>query len=353
MTENNRQIMKQVYEVARDTIPGDYGGISEVKYCTDYGDDNFGWRIGPFTEKKEMAFKKIIPFNDPTDIGWESHFIFNPSLIEHEGRLYMFYRAAPRKESLSCRIGLSIYDAENGWNDLSGDPVIYPTEDDETHGTEDPKVYKHDGKFYMFYQGNCIPDDKTLASIVGDSKHEISLVTATKLAVSTDLVHWEKKGITVPYSISHGWSKGAVIPRNPKGEAVKINGKFLMFVSEGCGGFQHIGYSDDMVNWTFEKQEFLKLPPEMGSILEVSCCAADYNGSEMILDFFYLSNEKTFEAAQARYSMDKPFEQLELGKGGTLAWGGLIQYNGEWIVAQGWDAPVNVQEMYIYSAKIK
>ena len=44
------------------------------------------------------------------------------------------------------------------------------------------------------------------------------------MAVSGDLIHWEKRGQVVPLSVSKYWAKSAVIPRNTKGEPVKLNG---------------------------------------------------------------------------------------------------------------------------------
>jgi len=99
------------------------------------------WCIGPISLEKSMTFHKSKEWKDPTDIGWESGFLFNPSIIENNNKLYMFYRAAPKKEALSSRIGLSIYSKESGWTDYSENPVIYSTTDDEIISVEDPKVY--------------------------------------------------------------------------------------------------------------------------------------------------------------------------------------------------------------------
>lgn len=350
MHPDSFRIMKQVYEEARSITPGDYGGISEMKYATDYGEDPGEWRIGPFAVDESMTFYKTRPFSDPTHIGWESHFIFNPCLVEREGELYLFYRAAPQKESLSSRIGLAIFREGCGWEDLSGEPVLYPTEDDETHGTEDPKIYRWNGRYYMFYQANWVPDEGKRREIAGDSDAAWGLCTVTKLAVSDDLIHWEKRGVAVPYSVSRGWSKGAVIPRDPAGNPIPIDGKFRMFISEGCGGRQVVGASDDLEHWTFECREFLTLPPEDGHLCEVACCTVQYedSGFAMLMDYFYQHPDGSFDAGQARYDIRKPYQQLELAKGGCLAWGGLLRWRGKWLVAQGWDAPKGEQIMYFY-----
>lgn len=352
MNSHSFETMKRVYEEACAITPGDYGGISETKYCSDYGPDPGDWRIGPFQQEDSLTFRKTRPFSDPTGIGWESHFIFNPCLVEKDGKLYLFYRAAPQKESLSSRIGLAVYEEGKGWEDLSGDPVIYPTEEDETHGTEDPKIYRYNGRYYLFYQANWVPDEQRRLEILDGTDPVWNLCTVTKLAMSDDLVHWEKKGIAVPYSVSKGWSKGAVIPRNPSGDPVRIGGKFLMFVSEGCGGRQAVGFSEDLEHWEFEYREFLPFPRELGHLCEVACCTVCYeeSGLDMLMDYFYQQPDGAFQAGQAHYQISDPYHPLELKKGGCLAWGGLLCRNGRWLVAQGWDAPKGEQILYFYSS---
>ena len=351
MKEKSFAVMRDIYEFARSITPGDYGGISETKFCRDYGKDPAEWRVGPFEMVPEMTFVKTRPFDDPTGIGWASHFIFNPSLIEWDGRLFLFYRAAPQKESLSSRIGLAVWEEGKGWDDLSGEPVLYPTEDDETHGVEDPKIYCWNNRWFLFYQGVWQPEGEERERIMGGSPQNWEISCITKLAVSDDLVHWEKKGLVLPYSVSRGWCKGAVIPRDSRGCPVKIDGKFLMFVSEGCGGKQQVGCSDDMEHWEFREQHYLTLPPEMGELCEVACCITEEGAPDMVLDFFYRDPAGAFHAGQAYYRKDKPFCQLELGFGGCLAWGGLIRWKGNYLVAQGWDAPKGEQRMYFYREK--
>lgn len=46
--------------------------------------------------------------------------------------------------------------------------------------------------------------------------------------------------------------------------------------------------------------------------------------------------------------MSDPFNQRELHLGGSLAWGGLIRWDGSWVFAQGWDAPPGERELYLY-----
>ncbi len=348
-SEAEREFLKKVYREAIEVPVTQFESLSELDFCVDYGKDPSAWRIGPFLQDNRLTFTKTMPFDDPTGIGWKSTILGNPSLIERDGTLHMFYRAYPRKESQSTRIGHAVYTPQTGWVDLSGPPTLYSTEADEINSVEDPKVYQSGDTYYMFYNAVWTPDDAFSARI-RQGYRDWGVFVVTKLAVSKDLVHFEKKGQIVPYSVSKGWSKSAVIPRGPLGEAVKINGKYLMFLSEGCGDKQFIGYSDDLLNWEFRQQSYLTLPEEMGRVAEVACCAANFEstGKYFVLDVFCMGRNQKYQAAQALYHIDDPTRPLAIGKGGSLAWGGLLKYRGDWIVAQGWDSPKGRQDVYIY-----
>ncbi|MDQ0261175.1 hypothetical protein [Sinomonas atrocyanea] len=311
-------------------------------------DDRPDWAIGPFAKDEDLTFRPEGQWPDPTGIGWTSASIFNPSLIEHDGVLHLFYRASPRKESLESRIGSAVYTPRHGWAD-GENPVIYPTLDNELLGVEDPKVYSADGRYYLFYNG--------IWPLAGTSEAEAypspgwplgEVGCDINLAVSDDLVHWEKRGRIVPHEVSHLWAKGAVIPTDGTGEAVKIGGEYLMFLSEGCDGRAVVGRSKDMEHWTFAEQPYLDVST-LGSLHEVACAvAAD---GKLVLDFFYGDHDGEFAAAQALYSLEEPFTQIALHRGGSLAWGGLIRYRGRWAFAQGWDAPAGQRELYVYRSE--
>lgn len=107
-----------------------------------------------------------------------------------------------------------------------------------------------------------------------------------------------------------------------------------------------VGRSDDLVSWTFDEHPYLDLTPLGGSLHEVACAAVD--GDNLVLDFFYADENGDFAAAQALYSVNDPFHQLAVNRGGSLAWGGLQKLGGDWSFAQGWDAPPKSREMYFY-----
>lgn len=331
-------------------------GLSVFDFCRFYGDNPEPWRIGPFIEEKGLAFHKTKQWKDKTHIGWKSSSLFNPSCIIHDGKIFMAYRAAPRKEVLCSYIGMAVYDETNGWRDYECNPVIYPTEADELWGCEDPKLYKLNNKFFMFYQAVFQPDQQFCDEMNAVSDFKIGIgATVTKAAVSDDLIHWTKLGAAVPLEVSKGWSKGAVIPRDGEGQPVLINGKYLMYVSSGCGAKQTVGFSDDLIHWDFKAIDYLKLPPGDWYIEEVACASTcfDKSGKALVLDFYYQSPDIVPRAGQVLYNTDRPFEQLEIRMdGGTLSWGGMLRYRNRWLFSQGWDSPRDKEDIYFYSAPV-
>lgn len=330
--------------------------ISTDQFSAEYP-EHPEWAVGPFRKDDSLTFRQVQDWEDPTGIGWTADSIFNPSVMERDGKLYLFYRASPRKESVSSRIGVAVYDRATGWQDSLSNPAIYPTQDNEILGCEDPKVYQANGRYYMFYNGIWTIDRSEDQSSQDPDVYPLGDVGCDiNVAVSDDLINWEKLGLAVPHEVSKFWAKGAVIPRNARGEAVKIGGHYLMYLSEGCGGTTHVGRSADMVNWTFEPQDYLDLGPLGGSLHEVACAIVDDGGNtggdggKLVLDFFYGDADGQFSAAQALYDVDQPFTQKAMHRGGSLAWGGLLKFDGSWMFAQGWDAPSGSREMYFYRA---
>lgn len=306
--------------------------ISTDQFSAHYP-DRPDWAIGPFARDESLTFRLDGQWDDPTGIGWTSDSIFNPTVIERDGELHLFYRASPRKESTSSRIGHAVQ-RDGVWHDSPANPVIYPTEANEVLGCEDPKIYRIDGRYVLFYNAIWrLPETGEVACDI-------------MAAVSDDLEHWEKSGLVVPYEVSQYWAKGAVIPRDQAGNAVRIGGEYLMFLSEGCGGRPMVGHSDDLLSWRFEEQPYLDLLDLGGSLHEVACAAVV--GDDLVLDFFYGDADGEFAAAQALYSTSDPYRQLAVHRGGSLSWGGLQRIDGDWAFAQGWDAPRGVREMYFY-----
>ena len=352
MTADYQRQLKHVYEEAVRSRGKHHISMAELgKQFKSYPD----WCIGPISLEERLSFKKTRQWADPSNIGWTSGCSFNPSVIEHDGKIFMYYRAAPQIETLSSRIGLAVYTRGSGWEDFQHNPVICSTAGDEVISVEDPKLYaREDGKFIMFYNGVSPVTDEILADCAATGDQAPGLVCTIKAAISSDLYTWEKIGPIVPVAISRYWAKAAVIPRDPSGRPVRINGSYMMYLSEGCGGKQYVGFSHNLVDWKFEQHTYLEIGG-LGTLREVACAVTHYSRDEklMLLDFFYHDKTGTQCAAQAKYSIDNPFTQLAINEGGTLSWGGIIQYDGKWLFAQGWDAEPNSEEMYFYTAPVR
>jgi predicted GH43/DUF377 family glycosyl hydrolase len=354
LTESQRQLVIETHRQALAVpVSPMQQGLRELQFAGDYGPHPAPWRIGPFHEVPELAFRKRAQWPDPLGFGWTSSALFNPSLLPFDGKLAMAYRAAARKETLSSRIGIAVFLEGDGWTDLVENPVLYPTEPDELLGCEDPKLYRLGGTFYLFYQAVWLSTEEQRTELNRGSLQPVGEgCTTTKLAVSRDLRHWEKKGPAIPLSVSRGYSKGAVIVKAPDGTPVKVKGSYLMLPSEGMGGRQHVGYSDDLLHWEFEQVTYLDLPPALR--LE-ELATAVLAGDNIVLDFYYTerADRSVPRAGQARYHLADPLSRVDLAlDGGTLAWGGIVEWREQWLCAQGWDAPPGTEELYFYGAPL-
>lgn len=112
----------------------------------------------------------------PSEWEWESHSVLNPTLIEHNGKVHIFYRAV--KENNYSSIGHGII--QDGKIIPDDKPIIVPTLEEEIHGVEDPRITKIDDLFYLLY-----------TAWDGDNAR-------IGLAISKDLINFEKQGIVSP-----------------------------------------------------------------------------------------------------------------------------------------------------------
>ncbi|WP_209561609.1 hypothetical protein [Frigoribacterium sp. PvP032] len=319
-----------------------------------YGADRPDWAVGPFAADPALTFTLDQQWDDPDGIGWTSSSLYNPTMIEHEGVLHLFYRASPVKESLGSRIGHATRtladsgtDTGAAWVDDPANPVVRPTRDLELLGTEDPKVYRAEGRFWLFYNGIWPITEEARAAFPSAGYPVEAVGCDMMLAVSDDLVTWERLGPIADPEQTRLWAKGAVIPRDEHGDAVRVGGEYLMFVSEGFDGVLHVGRSDDMRTWRFEPTPYLDLSSVGGHLHEVAAAIVTGDG-RLVLDVFHDDAEGRFAASQALYDVERPFEQLALTPGGSLCWGGLGRVDGRWTFTQGWDAPPGRRDLYVY-----
>lgn len=170
------------------------------------------------------------PIVSPQGNGWESAGTFNPSLVMHDDKFVMLYRA--QDSNGTSRLGYA--ESTDGIHfTRRSQPVFSPeTEYEKNGGVEDPRLVKFGGAYYLTYTGY--------------NKKDAQLCLAT----STDLVHWRRKGIILPAYKGNWnvkWTKsGAIVPQ-------KINGKYWMyFLGTSPDGTDQTGlsYSSDLIHWT-------------------------------------------------------------------------------------------------------
>lgn len=170
------------------------------------------------------------PVLAPQGDGWESAGTFNPAVVFHDGKFVMLYRA--QDKSGTSRLGYA--ESSDGVHfTRRKDPVLVPETDYEKDGgVEDPRLVRIDDTYYLTYTGYNTKDAQLC------------------LAVSKDLVHWDRKGVILPAYKGNwnvGWTKsGAIVPE-------KIDGKYWMyFLGTAADKTDQMGlaYSTDLLHWT-------------------------------------------------------------------------------------------------------
>lgn len=167
------------------------------------------------------------------DWAWASQGIFNPAAIMAGGKTVLLFRATDNHHT--SRIGYA--ESTDGRRFIiSPVPVLTPETDYEKNGgVEDPRIVRIGNTYYLTYTGYNLKDAQLC------------------LATSTDLKHWERKGVIMPANRgtwNTQWTKsGAILSQ-------KINGKWWMYylgTSSGPDGERRdkmgVAVSDDLIHW--------------------------------------------------------------------------------------------------------
>lgn len=176
----------------------------------------------------------------PSNNSWESKYLFNPAAAVVDDKVFLLYRA--QNESLISSIGLAwSYDGYNFTR--YNQPVFFPTEPYERNGTEDPRLVRVNGTFYMTYTG------------FNGSQAQLCMAT------SENLVDWQRHGPILPYNTDvvyrpeenynrprEGWSKsGAIAPE-------KVNGLYQM---QWGDSYLYTANSTDLIHWNYVSGEHM------------------------------------------------------------------------------------------------
>jgi predicted GH43/DUF377 family glycosyl hydrolase len=160
--------------------------------------------------------------------------LFNPAAIRTGDKTILLFRAQDQHQT--SRIGYA--ESEDGLHfTVRPEPVLSPSAPYEKNGgVEDPRVVQIDRTYYLTYTGY--------------DRHSAQLCLAT----STDLIHWERKGVIMPAykgTWNTQWTKsGAILPR-------KINGKWWMYylgTRQDADGkprdYMGLASSNDLLHWS-------------------------------------------------------------------------------------------------------
>jgi predicted GH43/DUF377 family glycosyl hydrolase len=180
-----------------------------------------------------------LPILSPQGSSWESAGTFNPAVTffrakdankQDPGKFVMLYRA--QDAAGTSRLGYA--ESSDGIHfTRRSEPVLSPeTEYEKDGGVEDPRLQKFGDTHYLTYTGYNRKDAQLC------------------LAISRDLLHWERKGVILPAykgNWNKGWTKsGAIVP-------IKIDGKYWMYwLGTAADKTDQMGlsYSTDLLHWT-------------------------------------------------------------------------------------------------------
>ena len=115
---------------------------------------------------------------EKTDAGFENEGVLNPAVQQEGDTIHLFYRAVSKGNYSS--IGYSKLKGPLAVEERFDVPLLFPQMEYESHGIEDPRITKIEDTYYMTYTAY-------------DGVNAMGT-----LALSKDLVHFEKYGIVVP-----------------------------------------------------------------------------------------------------------------------------------------------------------
>jgi predicted GH43/DUF377 family glycosyl hydrolase len=179
--------------------------------------------------------------------------VFNPTVIQVGSQLAMIYRRNGSR-TVGSRFQLAFSDDGRTFVPYAGNPVMVPDQQYDYNGCEDPRVVRFDEVYYLTYGGNW-----------GHA------YTGQCLATSTDLIHWDKKGVALQ---PQGWNNqakaGVIVPE-------MIGGKYIMYFAGQAKEWQPsigMAVSKDLVHWTQPlDHSLMSARPDYFDSLGVECGA--------------------------------------------------------------------------------
>jgi beta-1,2-mannosidase len=253
-----------------------------------------------FVDWKRLSEKPILT---PHGSDWESAGTFNPAVIQRDGKIVMLYRA--QDAAGTSRLGYA--ESMDGIHFARrNEPIFVPETDYEKDGgVEDPRLALIGDAYYLTYTGY--------------NKKDAQLC----LAVSKDLLHWQRLGIILPAYKgiwNRGWTKsGAIVSE-------KIAGRFWMYwLGTAADKTDQMGIASslDLVHWQEElnapvlprrpgKFDSRVVEPGPPPVLTAEGIVLIYNGADDHL--VYRAGIAVFDRKDPRkviYRSDQPIFQPE------------------------------------------
>jgi predicted GH43/DUF377 family glycosyl hydrolase len=313
--------------------------------------------------KADSSFTFVDPIKN-ISVKWQKADVFNPAAIVKDNKIYLLFRSEDNPVAIlggrTSRIGLA--SSEDGIHFTKYPaPVLYPDSSkymqyDYPGGCEDPRIVQTEDSLYV------------LAYTSWNYK-----IARLSIAVSKDLIHWEKKGPAFAKAYNgkflNIWSKsGSIITKMEGGRPVtaKINGKYWMYWGEN---FVNLAWSDNLTDWypTLDEKSELKpvISPRKNKFDSqlTECGPPSLINDEGIVLFYNGKNSEGNDAdikvPKGTYSVGKvvfdinnpekvisredtcllkptlPHEISGQYKAGTTFSEGLVFYHGKWFLYYG------------------
>ncbi len=172
------------------------------------------------------------PILGPQGSGFESAGVFNPAAVKTNDGIVLIYRA--QDKAGTSRLGYA-KSTDGEHFERHSQPVLSPSASYEAEGgVEDPRVVRIDGTYLLTYT----------------AYDSIDSTAQLCLAMSSDLVTWERQGIILPANAGawnvHWTKSGAIVPQ-------KIGGRWFMYylgeANENPPGQMGLAVSDDLIHW--------------------------------------------------------------------------------------------------------
>lgn len=235
------------------------------------------------------------PIVSPTDRWWENQFVFNPAVLEFEGKAHMIYRA--HGEDHISRLGHAV--SEDGVNfTRDHHPTLEGAVDDplERLGIEDPRAVALDGWVYATFTAASV--EPVCSPHACAEVHSTPWRVRVAMARTRDFQTWERFGVVIPEFNS----KNAVLfPR-------RVNGRYCMLHRVAPDIW--IAWSDDLRTWT--DHEIVMAPrPDMWDCKRIGSGPPPVEVEKGWLLFYHgIDKDTTYRAGAALLDKDNPQKVL-------------------------------------------